>query len=98
MVVLLCYLCVAKFLLELINQIEMENVMMTYKEASEFLHLSVNTLRNYVCRKVIPHYRGMTGRVYFDQSELSQWQRHKKVIMNDVIEGMAQTDVLDINK
>lgn len=40
------------------------------KEASDFLVLSERTLREYVKRGMIPHYRSATGRLLFKKEDL----------------------------
>ena len=76
----------------------MENELITYKQAAEFLHLSVNTLRNYVCLSKVPFFRSETGRVYFDPAELREWMRHERVETKASVEAKAQAELLKTNR
>lgn len=50
-----------------------------YRQAADHLGVKVGTLRAWVSRRQVPHYR-LGGRlVVFDLAELDEWLRAKKV-------------------
>lgn len=46
-----------------------------YSDAANLLGVSVETLRSWVCRGKVPHYRLSRRYVVFDRNELTDWLR-----------------------
>ncbi len=58
---------------------QIENSILTYKEASEYLNIKLATLYGLVHEKRIPHFRLGARMVRFRQSELDRWMEEKYV-------------------
>ncbi len=55
----------------------MEEQLMTYPQAAEFLGLKIDTLYSMVSRREVPHVRIGRRLVRFDRTELHRWlERH----------------------
>lgn len=76
---------------------ELLNQLMTIQQAAAFLSLSVPTIYGHVHNSLIPHSK-KGKRLYFNQSELSQWiaQGRKKTTAEIAVE--AQTYINRKNK
>lgn len=48
----------------------LQQAALTVEEAAQFTGLSINYLYKLIHKKKIPHYKPMSGRVFFKQSEL----------------------------
>lgn len=51
----------------------MEKEALTLHEAAEFLGWKEQSLRNAMCRRMIPYYKSKTGRTYFNRDELKDF-------------------------
>lgn len=58
---------------------EVQKDVLTIEEAAKYLGFKVNTLRTYVCARVIPHYRARSGKLYFKLDELKDFALAERV-------------------
>lgn len=71
-----------------------DNDIMNYKEAAEYLGYSVGTLRQKVFYKKIPCYRSMNGRIYFLKNELRDWLLCVKITPDSEVLRSAMLDTV----
>jgi excisionase family DNA binding protein len=67
------------------------------KQASDYLHLKINTLYEKTSEKTIPHFK-KGNKLYFRSSELKSWVERGKVKTREEIQGEAASYVLNKKK
>lgn len=60
------------------NQLVIEDEFIEVKEASKITKLKVNTLYDYVKKRIIPHIK-VSRKILFNKSELIEWLNSKRV-------------------
>ena len=66
---------------------EMQDQLLTIKEASAYLNLSTSTVYRYTSQRFIPHHKP-GKQLYFIKAELDQWLvSHKKLTASEIEEG-----------
>ena len=64
-----------------------QNEYLAYKEAADFLGITVGTLYSMVARKVVPHHRIGNRLVRFSKAELESWLNRKAISDHREIEN-----------
>jgi excisionase family DNA binding protein len=64
-----------------------ENQLLSIKEASAYLNISISTLYRYTSQRFIPHHKP-GKQLYFIKAELEQWLGdHKKLTVSEIEDG-----------
>lgn len=80
---------------ELEQQIFLTKNVLSFDEASLFLHLSKSYLYKLTSGNLIPHYKPQGKMLYFEKAELESWLRQNPVKTQAQIEQEAQKYTLD---
>lgn len=75
-----------------------EKKILTVEECAEMLHVTKNRVYHLIRQNRIPYYKNGCRRVWFDKSELEEWQRGYKVKTNEEIIADAQAFAASRNK
>lgn len=62
---------------------------LTFPEAALYIGISESRLYLLTGRKLIPHYKPNSKRVYFDKDELDKWMKQNRVMTLDEAEEAA---------
>ena len=80
---------------ELEQQIFLTKNVLSFDEASLFLHLSKSYLYKLTSDNLIPHYKPQGKMLYFEKAELESWLRQNPVKTQAQIEQEAQKYTLN---
>ena len=79
------------------QQFNLKNIL-SFEEASMFLHLSKSYLYKLTSAGLIPHYKPQGKMLYFEKEELENWLRQNPVKTQSEIAEAAQSYILKNKK
>ena len=60
-----------------------------YDDVVEYTGFTYGSVKNYVSRGEIPHYKPLGGKVFFKKSEIEEWLLRNRVSSNEELETKA---------
>lgn len=60
------------------------------REAADYVGVSMSCVRNWAWRKLIPHYKSVSGRVYYSKDDLDKFRLAKRCPSRDEEKSVAE--------